>query len=959
MGLDKNKSAITHVSVNFREIDRFYDVHGSNDPNVAGKIPVANSHDGQPGLVVRWGNKLCDENGEEYNRNNFYLLTGVYRTIRTYGEEFFTRTFARAKSWKIDGKYVYVWAADDKTGTGMRLVRELYFENGKFRLIDFDSKARKPRGAAKEKLVLDLLSFRDAKPAQIHYFFLLARYQIPRKRFETITADLAPRAMRLFDEFYTDYYEETPEKAKKIDAAAKPGQELPPKVVYLVYLIDPFREALFRSERYKNALNRWKETEQELSKDPEYVLAKGIQMLDKYGAGASEDRLSNDFHLYLRPKEERIEHRLFVAWTLAGDLIQWIGNAEKREPQMYYGSGVTSDTWIGTLDKRIPLKEDKGTDQWHSHYCQAIYDYATPAGDLTGDGKAAHKLAEIVCGVLEDLDQSPGGDKWLKEVFKSGKDGSLNKLKSGGLEFFFDSELAKTQKEGERKEEGGNEGEEPEAPEDALADITRKSNEFVKAVVTGGFQLVAKHWVEEYKKDALKDIASWYKAKHGISLIEREATMTRKRRRSLESNVRRGLKKARKIDIQELHLKPHSFDAWDDKWGYRLHSFKVLQVGLEFFNLYHAFQEAKDGDGWKRLEALGSAMDTLKAILEVKERKTLLEEVEKAESAASKVLKVLGVASAAIDVISGFHGIYTGETTGEQVSEGLKTLGSVIVFGGQFTEETPACVIIMGIGAALQGLGDYFKEQAGPIDTFLRNCRWGVGPSWLDGAGGVIKDENSYWYQGPLSAIKGSIPEQLRCLDRFKFKFDVEAYFEDSPDKCILFVRMKGAERCLGPDAEWNVEVKLRKRASHGPKAGTYDVTLEPDWDPNDLDLAFTAGEKVGYLALIAEEIGPAGAQHIWTLEVSISARVDVVGDGLHLVSRYEEREFVYQPDFYHLKSPRPDSSVHQSDGTVTTSDASANASDAGADSPSVRVPSGDAAVPVVGIGSGDSADIE
>src|SRR5277367_1155365 len=163
MGLDKNKSAMTHITVTFREIDRFYDVHGRNNPKVASRIPVINGS-GEPELLVRdFDDLIYDENGDQLPAGKYYEMQGVYRTIRTYGEEFFTRTFARYKSRQIKGKYVYVWAADDKTGSGMRLVNELFFKDGKFKLIDFKSKARKPKGTSRDSLVLDLLGFKDAK----------------------------------------------------------------------------------------------------------------------------------------------------------------------------------------------------------------------------------------------------------------------------------------------------------------------------------------------------------------------------------------------------------------------------------------------------------------------------------------------------------------------------------------------------------------------------------------------------------------------------------------------------------------------------------------------------------------------------------------------------------------------------------------------------------------------------
>lgn len=138
-------------------------------------------------------------------------------------------------------------------------------------------------------------------------------------------------------------------------------------------------------------------------------------------------------------------------------------------------------------------------------------------------------------------------------------------------------------------------------------------------------------------------------------------------------------------------------------------------------------EEAKDLDKWKVLEALGSAMDASKALYEKLHPEDYLSEVEAEASAAGKFFKAIGFASAAIDIITGMHGIYESETLAGQVSEGMKTLGAALVFGGGFAEEHPAGVVVMALGAALEGVGSYWKEQSSEICEFLRNCKWGSG----------------------------------------------------------------------------------------------------------------------------------------------------------------------------------------------------------------------------------------
>lgn len=923
MGLKKNQSAITHIEVAFREIDRFFDVHGSMAPGMSMRIPAMDKN-GNPQIVIRdpWGivarvkGMLCDENGEPIN-TQMRELPGVYRTLRTDGEEAFMRTFARWKSQPVDGKYVYVWAADDKKGGGMRLIRELYFKGGKFQLIDFNSKKRSPKGRSGDKLVLDLISFQDAQPKQVYYFFLLARFQIPRKSLDDMMKDLPARGMRLWDEFYTDYCpKDDLSQARPVDGPPRAGQPLPSKLTFVVHLVDPFKEALHRSERYKNALHRWQQAEQDLSRNPDYNLAKGIDFLRQTSAGqVCPDCLTYAFTDFVLQTEREATRCLFVMCNLADDLVQWIGRGEKRESLLI--NGVQSDTWFGNSTNRIPSQEDKGEDQWHSHYCQALQDYAKPAGDLTADKHAANKIGRLVCAAVDELDQSAFGEQWLKDVFDKGINGRLNKLASGGFELFFESCLTKSGGEGgsgeEAKEAGGEQTEEADGEGVNWPDVGRKGNEAIKQAVTGLLKTVGKHWVHHYRKDALSSLQSWYEKKHGISLAVAEAGFVRRERRAFESEVKRELRRAKKRGLKKLELKPGTVDLWE----FGADQFKFLQFGIEMVNLFHAVDEARDGkDPWKRLEALEAAMDTTKALLETFHHEDYVSEVEEAASRAGQAIKFLGLAGAAIEVALGMHGIYESQSVSEQVSEGMKTLGSALVFGGTLGEEHPVGIAVLVVGAGLQSLGSYWKAQANPVCEFLRNCRWGSGPSTTDFIGSELKDENSYWYRGPLSALKGNRDEQLRCVDRFKYHYELELEFEATDSSCTLKVRMKGASQSLGPEAVWDVRVELNKTANDsGADSGMHTVTLQPDSDYDDLD--WTAEEWVSYRALTPDEIiAPQGLRHMWLMKASVHATVDVAGDGKHKVEQEEEKNYAYsmsaptptpQPEYeYGTPQPQP-----------------------------------------------------
>ena len=917
MGLKKNKSAITHIEIGFREIERFFDAHGSPDPKFAARIPSVDSN-GVPRIVVRdpfqvWGQYsvgLTDENGDAI-RFRMPELEGVYRTIRTSGEAAFIRTFARKRSNPIDRKYVYVWAADDKKGGGMRLVRELYFSQGKFRLIDFKSKRRQPKGQARERLVLDLAAFQDAQPKRVYYFFLLARHQISRKRLDDMMPEVPARGMRLWDEFYTDICPDGDlSNAMPVDGPPREGAELPPKLTYLMHLVDPFSEALHRSERYKNALHRWQQVEASLSQDVEYVLAKGVELLRDQSTDSCSDALAGSFSSYLSDREAESKRLLFVSFTLASDLVQWIGRREKREPLRYKviktGEEILCDTWFGNTTTRIPSREDKPADEWHSHYSQALRDYATPEGDLTGDPKVANGIARIICAVVEELDQSPWGANWLEDMVKKGIEGDLDKVAPAGFEFFFLSRLSKSEDGGhgeggeepsEKKSEGEGheEGEEKEDEGAAcLADVRRKKNEAAKGVVAGMLMWVGKPWVEHYREDALKSLKNFFKAKHGITLVEKEAGVVRQERRVVESQARRDFKHARRRGVKRLEVQPSAVEGW----AFAVRQLQLLQAGLEVVNFCYAAEEAKSGDPWKVLEAMGALMDASKAIYEKFHPEDLVSEVEEEASFVSKGFRVVGFASAAIDIITGAHGIYVSPTLAGQVSEGMKTLGAGLVFGGGFVTDNPGTfpvgLAVMTLGAALEGVGSYWKGQSSEICEFLRNCKWGSGPSYAERIGSVVKDVDSYWYRGKLSDLKSAIAVQQNCINQISYNYTPEIQFDCSSSSCAVKVRMTGAKQSLGPAANWNVAVEATKSASeNGPDAVKRTVRLQRDEGFDDLD--WTASEWVTFQGLTAEEICDShGVRRIWFLEVKVTASVDVAGDFKRVITREADCSYTY-----------------------------------------------------------------
>jgi hypothetical protein len=883
--LKKNQSAITQIEVTFREIDRLFDTL-SDGTGVPSYRIAAIDRNGKPRVIVHdpfsalmHSPSFSDENGDPI-RDEMYEMPGVYRSIRsTEAPHFLWHTFARWKSRPIDNKYVYVWAADSKTGSGIRLAYELYFSGGKFRFIDVKSVDRRPKGTAQEKLVLDLISFKDAQEKQVFYFFLLARFQIPVKRLEEIKKDIPTRSAHLWDEFHLDLDTKSM-KAVQVDKLKRGNKDLPPKVSFCVHLLDPFREALSRSERYKNALHRWQESQKAMSGDTLYLLAKRIESLSERDESLKE-HLAYSFHDYLNTAEAESRRRYFVMASMAAELIRWIGKMEKREK--FARKGFSSDTWLHDGKSMIPSKEDKGEDVFHNLYYQACFDYPDATNEVCSD------VAEIIGAVMDELEQSPNGEAWLEELLKAGVEGKLPELESGATEFFFETK--------------------------------RKGNELMNKL--GGKLLgrFAPSWVAHYRKDALKNLNNWFKAKYGVSLKETEAGLNRKTRRALESSERRALRRGRRAGITKLEITPASADALQ----FTSTSLQVLQAGIEVVNLYHALASLKEhaDDPWAYLECMGSALDAYSALHETAEKLKFIESVEEVAEAGSwakKFLKV-GVFSAIIDVATGSHDMYESDTASGMIANGMRTVGSGLVLGGEVAEEHPLGWIATIAGLALQSGGSYLRDQTRAACVFLRHCRWGKGANTFDAIVATVKDENSYWYKGKLAALAANTKMQHKCLDELIYNYEPEMEFEGEDHDCYLKVKIKSKVAALGTGAKWDIKIELKKTNDAGFGASSpRTISFTPGEDFDDVDL--TAGES--YRVRIAD-----ASDGNWTIrfQAKVTSKVDVFGDSVHVVERECEGGFYFVPKLEERpaggvpdETPRdagvPDSPVDRDAGT-------------------------------------------
>jgi hypothetical protein len=838
--LKKNKSAITQIEVHLREIDRLFDTL-CNDSGIPQYRFVAMDASRNPRVVVQDPSRLLfhewslsDENGDSI-RGDVYYFPGQYRFVRSTDAPYLLwHTFSPLKSRAIDGKYVYVWMADAKDGSGLQLAHELYFAGGQFQFIDANSQDRSPKGSTHETLILDLISFTNGKPQQRFYFFLLARFQIPSKRLEEIKKDVPTRAMRLFDEFYTyivrDPVKKKPEPIGKIQREKK---DLPVKLSFLVNLIDPFREALSRNERYKNSLHRWQEAQGKMGNDPAYLLAKRIESLTERD-DSLKDNLAYSFRDYLNGAEEESRRRYFVTLSMANELIRWIGRKEKREAFNF--KGKSSDTWFHNGKDMTPSSEDKGEEKWHNLYYQACLDYKDAADEICS------KVADLHGEIMDQLEQSANGEAWLEELVSKGVEGKLPELESGLTEFFFES--------------------------------GRKGSEFSQQVSSRLLRVLGPSWVAHYRGNSLKNLNDWVKSKFGAELKEVEAGFTAKKWGRVRAKQERDLGRARKRVVTKLD---------SSSWASVTRKGLYLRAGIEVVNFCYALEKVREhrDDPWAYLECLGSALDTYTAVHEVGQKIEYFREigeVAEAGSWAKRFIKV-GVCSALIDVITGAHDMYESDSVSAMVANGMRTAGAGLVIGGEAAEEHPVGWIATIVGVALESGGSYLRAETRAACVFLRHCRWGKGASTFDSVVARVSDENSYWYKGKLAALAADVKQQHKCLDELIYNYEPEMEFESAEHDCTLKIKVKTKVAVLGPGAKWNLNIQISKSPSGFDGGSTETRSFVPTDEFDDTNL--TAGDWYATSIFDSQE-----GKLSMRFQVALHAKVDVFGDGTHVIER-------------------------------------------------------------------------
>jgi hypothetical protein len=842
MGLKKNQSVITHIEVTFAEIDALFDVTSVQRAvlDSKGTRLIYNTKISK-GSISEGAFALFTEDGSLYD-DLATEMPGAYRFMRVTEAPYFVwQTFDRKSSVPVgNGRYVYVWATNQRDGSGLRLLHELQFQGGSFQFLRLDPNDRSAQGGSQSRLLLQLVSFQDAKPDRLYYFFYLTPLQLPWGQLDAMKEDVPARAMRLWDAFYTDVYSsEDPAKAVSLDQVMRGGRpSLPPHLMCRMHLLNPLKEALRRSAIYKNALQQWEDKQKEMGSDDEYLLAKRLQAFTAPEHSEFDADIAPRLGPYLDKKEADSRRLYLLTLLTAQDLLRWIGAKHQREK--YKGK---YDTWFSDGRNRIPSLQDYGADLWHNAFCQASRDF------LASDPPVLSEVHKIVNFAHERLEATPNGRNWMEAIVERGFKKDLEPLESGASEYLFQA--------------------------------GRKGEDAVLKGVSVLLKTWAPVWVRHFRQDALSSLRHWMSDVNGIAL--EEATPSQ-----YMSGVRR-LGWARKQGIDKLDIEPAVVKA--------LHAseqtLKLFHAAIETVNLYYAvvnLQEHRD-DPWAYLETAAAAADFFYGMEELK----VLPEMVKDVKLLGKIreVPVFAVAAGLFDTILGAKSVLTSDNLGQRVGNGLRTLGGGCTVVGAVSSEEGVGLLIWAGGLALASAGTFVQEYFSPVHAFLRHSRWGeVG--MLDRVEDAIKNQDSFWYQGDLRQLSGDITAQHRCLDEFIYNFEPQFVFEAGQSVIVgaaLGVRIKMARGAVGPKAKWHIDVDVERQYGDTPPGAPERYTYQASEDFSDKDIS-GGGEFIAKSWARSDNTDPMSDKAYGNIFVSVEARLDVFGDGKHVIKRENKGSF-------------------------------------------------------------------
>ncbi len=458
--------------VTLKEIDRFYDFEYARGSNVT--VRRVDVVDGKPRIVfgvwrqvgkrtvdlaeeevkTKVGWRYHDEMGDEIHPKDVNVLhCNIQRSQsnRTEG-----RAFHRADSTPIGAdNWLYVFRS--KPGCKhAHLYEELYFEkSGVFQRMSDRERDRSRReweraasdparpdetprvlpGTARQEtelwLPMEIVS--TGARSRACYYFYLAAIQLPWDALEQILRDLPGRAVGHDDDFYTDaFLSRRPDQvvpscamlesslapdAPRIAQILARGARVDPKrdgsICRILHLPNPLKEGLRRASDLAAALKRHEDALQAKANDPEYRLARAIELFTKKDDGLRKI-VAKKLDDYLYPEGfDRIDRLWRAANSHARALVSWIGLAEQRSFASWVLLHLAQPDIVRTGRQLDPPEDPPQSPAWrwksgYSAFSDAVRYYAQAA---TGDRE---RVATIIATVHARLPDLPAGQAYLR-----------------------------------------------------------------------------------------------------------------------------------------------------------------------------------------------------------------------------------------------------------------------------------------------------------------------------------------------------------------------------------------------------------------------------------------------------------------------------------------------------------------------------------------------------------------
>jgi hypothetical protein len=828
------------VHVRFCEIPRIYDlffgpgVHGQQRRVVDRGGPEQIEHLDRADMGV-W-----DEAGNNVGATFPEIpppMKGVYRSFSVSQMTTVLRTFVREPDRQPvkAGAYVYV-LSDTETKGKLRLIHILFFHrDGEYRQVKLD---QADTVSDKQPVEKELLLEQIVLDRRVRNCALLSPFALPPAVVKALKdpssdddnvlhANALARSSWLDDPFTCDIgtgaraAPPTPEQVHKYAKDKVTELDLGERVLYLV---NPFSEAIRRADAYQRAVDAAIKAQMEAGNDRRYVLAKRIEavvMQDEKRKEFVEPKLSQDI--------DKIERPISTLWIRAedraADLLRWCGYAyEPLGWKWFSGSlqldqvtfAVTSSTGKAVAWQKELAPEQKESANWLSAAIWEMRDGSEERDDMLGS---------LACGIYDRLDHTEVGRKFLQrqtdrclgtEAIKPGRDDGVM---------------------------------------GALIAAKKPLNAGVKAW-GGVLKNILPWWYMRKGEMTFASFADFVKDRTGEDIRSHEIKADRQRLRELKQTHRE------EYDSRAKKAKRFIPKGRKPTDVFKSSAANAAKAGLALAKLatfWETVGEAiKKKDAWSGMAALSSALSVAETVGEVVPEWTGIKNLADKLTFRSYTIrtqkyvgyakfKFLGTIAGALDTVLALRSVANAHGSGATAGYSLRALGAALGMVGSAGAETGVGLGVALLGLALQATGDWVISYTEALNVCLRGSPWGTSPKG-----------------------KADIDSLMQEFDRILYDYTWEVSTKAASNECVVrvFLEVKPV-RWLGLiPSEAQLEANLTLvRETRPPQTYTTSAVLDAD---------FLAGSQIW--AILLAELPWAEAVGSIQLRGALSLKLDRPG---------------------------------------------------------------------------------